>query len=629
MSRKIRCPNCDGRLLLRDGVTGSRVQCPLCQQAMVLKGGPDGGDGDSPDFTALLGEARPGAASWTNVGLLETAPIGTIIFSGLYLLVAIGLPQTAIGAIFLDGWVPAAILFLASWSGTILVRKWARIRVERWALRIEVLPEDIAIRIRRDGLGEFWNHMRVLPRAARRSLLVQRVVRGLEHFRLHPKSSDVARLLGSQADLDAVASESSFTMLKSFIWAVPILGFIGTVIGITDAVGSFSVSVDDAETVGAIKESLGGVTSGLGYAFNTTLIALFMSIVLMIPTNWLQKAEDELLNGVAVYCNEELLGRLDEGGVYSGEDLPASSARMTDVLERLVDHMERQHEPMEQRMDELDRVSGRLIQHVARAWRAADKKLRKSQQENQERMNALAESVIESSRKSFASGAASVGRLEASLVRKLGNRMETVQTDLTEKLDRARTREEERGEAHLLAVRGTAEALEVGLREFSTVATTLREEIEGSIAGVTRDVESLRTSQAEGACQLQEALGAYHERMREGAEPLVGAVEALNDLTTSLREDLPPLLTRQIEAVDRAVTSSREIADSLESSARSTPLSRVLSVLEERLAQLGGVLGELPGRVEEVVSRRRPRRFPWLFPMRHAEVGNGSDGEAT
>ncbi len=62
MSRKIRCPNCDGHLIARDGLTGGGVQCPLRHKTIVLKGEAEDSSDGSPDFMALLGQARPCAA---------------------------------------------------------------------------------------------------------------------------------------------------------------------------------------------------------------------------------------------------------------------------------------------------------------------------------------------------------------------------------------------------------------------------------------------------------------------------------------------------------------------------------------------------------------------------------------
>jgi len=124
-------------------------------------------------------------------------------------------------------------------------------------------------------------------------------------------------VLASQSELDSHEVGSSYALLNVFIWAIPILGFIGTVMGLGTAVGS--LGVQDTTDIEGIKESLGAITGGLGVAFDTTLVALIMSLMLKFPASSLQKAEEDLLNWVDEYCNENLLKRLKDGG---GEPLP-------------------------------------------------------------------------------------------------------------------------------------------------------------------------------------------------------------------------------------------------------------------------------------------------------------------
>ncbi|MFH1268221.1 MAG: hypothetical protein ABIK89_21080 [Planctomycetota bacterium] len=102
-----------------------------------------------------------------------------------------------------------------------------------------------------------------------------------------------------------------------FIWAIPILGFVGTVIGISASVGAFSGALESAQEISGLKDSLNDVTGGLATAFDTTLIALVMSMLVMFPSSSLQKAEEDLLNWVDEYCNENLLKRLQDGGDLS------------------------------------------------------------------------------------------------------------------------------------------------------------------------------------------------------------------------------------------------------------------------------------------------------------------------
>ncbi|MBE9044243.1 MotA/TolQ/ExbB proton channel family protein [Pleurocapsales cyanobacterium LEGE 10410] len=106
------------------------------------------------------------------------------------------------------------------------------------------------------------------------------------------------------------ASESSYSFPRILVWAIPLLGFIGTVIGISGAVSGFSGFLENSGDVEQIKEGIGQVTSNLGLAFDTTLLALFLSVLVMIPLVLAERYESKLLLGVDIFINDKLLPRL-------------------------------------------------------------------------------------------------------------------------------------------------------------------------------------------------------------------------------------------------------------------------------------------------------------------------------
>ena len=106
------------------------------------------------------------------------------------------------------------------------------------------------------------------------------------------------------------ASESSYSVPRILIWAIPLLGFVGTVIGISGAVSSFSGVLETSGDVEAIKGGIGNVTTSLGLAFDTTLLALFLSVLIMIPLVLVERYESKLLLGIDVFINDKLLPRL-------------------------------------------------------------------------------------------------------------------------------------------------------------------------------------------------------------------------------------------------------------------------------------------------------------------------------
>jgi biopolymer transport protein ExbB/TolQ len=106
------------------------------------------------------------------------------------------------------------------------------------------------------------------------------------------------------------SSESSYSFPRILMWAIPLMGFLGTVLGISQAVGGFSGVLKQAEDIEKIKEGITQVTIGLSVAFDTTLLSLIFSILIMIPLVLAERSESKLLLGIDIFINDKLLPRL-------------------------------------------------------------------------------------------------------------------------------------------------------------------------------------------------------------------------------------------------------------------------------------------------------------------------------
>ncbi|MCP4504958.1 MAG: MotA/TolQ/ExbB proton channel family protein, partial [Fuerstiella sp.] len=107
------------------------------------------------------------------------------------------------------------------------------------------------------------------------------------------------------AELASERLHQSYATIRTITWAIPILGFLGTVIGITMAIANV--------TPEQLDSSLGGVTGGLAVAFDTTALALGMSIVLVFASFAVEQCEQTVLNDVERFGIEALLPRFSSG----------------------------------------------------------------------------------------------------------------------------------------------------------------------------------------------------------------------------------------------------------------------------------------------------------------------------
>jgi biopolymer transport protein ExbB/TolQ len=145
------------------------------------------------------------------------------------------------------------------------------------------------------------------------SIILNRIDRAIA---LWLSTKDVGRVSGwasAESVRDSSSSDSSYSLCRVLIWAIPILGFIGTVMGLAQAVSGFGVLGGSAE-IGAIKEAIGQVTLGLGVAFDTTLLALLLTVVLMFPLSFIQRNEENLFVELENYLDDMFMARLPSPG---------------------------------------------------------------------------------------------------------------------------------------------------------------------------------------------------------------------------------------------------------------------------------------------------------------------------
>ena len=139
---------------------------------------------------------------------------------------------------------------------------------------------------------------RFLPR------LIQRVVL---QFQASRSIEQAATLLNSSLELYLHEIDLRYSMIRYVVWVIPTLGFIGTVIGISLAL-AFAGQVDVQDPA-----LLAELTKRLAVAFNTTLLALVMSAILVLLQHVVQAREEGALNRAGHYCLDNLINRLYEG----------------------------------------------------------------------------------------------------------------------------------------------------------------------------------------------------------------------------------------------------------------------------------------------------------------------------
>lgn len=238
------------------------------------------------------------------------------------------------------------------WAMAILYLKLEKLRHQRRALLLDVLPVELGNEINSETVGSFIDHIYGLPHRLRDSLMVNRIRKGLELFEGKQNTADAVTLMSAQSDIDSSRIGGSYSPVKAFLWAIPIMGFVGTVLGLSHAL--LSLNFDNLDDVKAIIAVLKGVINGLGGAFDATLVGLVFAMLLNFPMNALAKAEDDNLNDIDAFCNEVLIPRFNDGGHIAGGD----PAGMMDSLVKAVAGAQREF------LGDLDALSAKIVEQA-------------------------------------------------------------------------------------------------------------------------------------------------------------------------------------------------------------------------------------------------------------------------
>lgn len=331
------CPSCHITLQAEPELAGKTVKCPGCSTRIQIPANfhaPETeGAGDEladqyynqlPELNLSGIQAGPHPSS-VNVWIAGGIGIGATF---LWYVIMFLLPKRQVAGadegfgvymrdLFCErGLTQYWTMLLTFWCVGLLVLKWLNIRKQRRAMLIQALPDDIGEEITPSNLKAFHDHILNFPKPLRNTYIVNRVRKALEFFYIRQNNPEVAQMISSLSEVDAAKANGSYGIIKVFLWAIPIMGFIGTVVGIGAAIGGFGAVFGAGEggDMSQIKEPLLAVLSSMAVAFDTTLLALVVSILLSFPASSLQGQEDDLVSDVDEYCVDHLLKRLNDGG---------------------------------------------------------------------------------------------------------------------------------------------------------------------------------------------------------------------------------------------------------------------------------------------------------------------------
>ena len=208
-------------------------------------------------------------------------------------------------------------LILMLWGMFLILGKCLAILREQYLFSVDLLeesaeePEETAeAEAAEDSPGEFYGlnsalkTLEALPPDIRETPLVKTLMTSLRRFLITQDVQNTSDAIESSVEALALKQDAENSMIRYLIWAIPSIGFIGTVRGIGQAL---------SQADQALAGDIAGMTESLGIAFNSTLVALLISIALMFMLHQLQRLQDNLVVDTQDYCEAFLLNRISKG----------------------------------------------------------------------------------------------------------------------------------------------------------------------------------------------------------------------------------------------------------------------------------------------------------------------------
>jgi biopolymer transport protein ExbB/TolQ len=190
---------------------------------------------------------------------------------------------------------------LMFWAMGIMGYKARRTMKERQQLSTPLLHVDEGRLIFPNDARQFIRPIQALPIVEQSYLFARSLKAALQRFASTGNIQDASSAVSEVCDTESDRLDSELSMVRYIAWAIPSIGFIGTVRGIGDALGQADK---------AVQGDITGVTASLGVAFNSTLIALIISIVVMFLLHQLQLSQERLVLDTHGGLDSDLLQHL-------------------------------------------------------------------------------------------------------------------------------------------------------------------------------------------------------------------------------------------------------------------------------------------------------------------------------
>jgi len=465
-----------------------------------------------------------------------------------------------------------------------VVMKMLLLKKERAAIAESGLSENLNM-TDKEALIELYERIKSRPNITE-SLGLTRIARVLAMWINTGDFERTAQYAREQADLDAAMSDSTFRRNRLFIWAMPLLGFVGTVFGVANGISNFATFLHQSGvTMDQIKDAIGGITTGLAVAFFCTLLGLFTAGLAAFPSLMAERKEEEILGEIDELVEDRLLSRMPSTEAQKAFPVDEMVAAIRQGMEGMQTQSKFPVEELAQAIDagfrrlpNPDRYEEVFTRAISKAGDVINQKYDEFAQNYERRIGELGSQLggkLEGVASNFNNG---TQRIMSELTKTQERNLEIYTKneqkladkfdDLTEQLTRiAKEQSEQFGDAHEKYVGAIQELdrkeiarFEKMVQEFSQLSTRLADSFRQAVSS------------------LETASTRYSERMQQSVESLNEQLEKVAQLGVEIDKVLRT--TQVMEGTLRQVGSSDEFRQTLAN------LRSHLSTSDELLKQL-------------------------------------------
>jgi biopolymer transport protein ExbB/TolQ len=207
----------------------------------------------------------------------------------------------------LSGWViikdpeQETCIIFTLWALTTMAFKSVRVAKGRQLLGDDLLHLPEGMKILPEDTREYARQIEAMPDNVRQQLLPRALMTALHRFGATRSVQDVSVAARGVCEMERDRLDSELGMVRFVAWAIPAIGFVGTVRGI-------GLSLQQAHK--AVEGDVSGVVAGLGISFNSTLVALSLSILVMLVLHQVQLRQERLGLDIEEYIDTNVVRNL-------------------------------------------------------------------------------------------------------------------------------------------------------------------------------------------------------------------------------------------------------------------------------------------------------------------------------